>query len=267
MYANERPGGRSRQTRRQQDAKVDELTEERGRERPIGLPAPRQRRRRATLDRDLIVAAAVRLVDREGADALSMRRLGMELASGATSVYRHVRDKEELIGLAFDAITGELALPEPATPWDDALVASARGLRDLFHRHRNFVPLIGRRSALGPSTLAIVERLLGILRGAGFGDQSAYHAISAIGNYATGFTILELVPRLRGAGGAGVPEYRRLLDLYLRGLPADAFPNALAVAPAMVGREDQDFEFGLEALVRGLRSLGVDQHGGEGRPG
>lgn len=78
-------------------------------------------------------------------------------------------------------------------------------------------------------------------------------------NYATGFTILEVVPGLRGAGGVGVPEYRRLLDLYLRGLPADAYPNALTVAPTMVGTEDEDFEFGLEALVRGLRSLDLDK--------
>ena len=225
----------------------------------VGLPDPGSRRRRATLDREGIVLAAIQIIDAEGADALSMRRLGVELGSGATSVYRHVRDKEELIGLAFDAITGEIPLPEEGTPWDDALVAAAHGLRELFQRHRGFVLVIGRRAAVGPHTLDLLERLLGILRGAGFADVEAYHAISAIANYATGFTVLEIVPGLRGAAGAGVPEYRELVTAYLRRLPPDAYPNAASVAPQIVGRDDEDFEYGVSVIVTGIRSLGRDE--------
>lgn len=221
----------------------------------VGLPEVSPRRRRASLDREKIVTAAIRIIDIEGADALSMRRLGGELGSGATSVYRHVRDKEELIGLAFDAITGEIPLPDPGTPWEDALVASAHGVRELFQRHRGFVLVIGRRSALGPRTLELLERLLGILRAAGFPDQDAYHAISAIANYATGFTVLEIVPGLRGAGGVGVPEYRELVTASLRRLSPDAYPNAAAVAPKMVGKDNEDFEYGISAIVAGIRSL------------
>jgi AcrR family transcriptional regulator len=206
------------------------------------------------------VSAAIRIIDAEGADALSMRRLGVELGSGATSVYRHVRDKEELISLAFDAITGEIALPDAGTPWEEALVASAQGLRELFQRHQGFVLVIGRRAAIGPRTLELIERLLGILRAAEFADQDAYHAISAIANYATGFTVLEIVPGLRGAGGAGVPEYRELLHASLNRLPTDVYPNAAAVAPLMIGKEDEDFEYGVSAVVAGIRSL----HAGRG---
>lgn len=221
----------------------------------VGLLDPRPRRRRTTLDREGIVAAAIRIIDAEGADALSMRRLGVELGSGATSVYRHVRDKEELIGLAFDAITGEIPLPDPGAPWEEALAASAHGVREIFRRHRGFVLVIGRRAAIGPRTLELLERLLGILRAAGFPDLAAYHAISAIANYATGFTVLEIVPGMRGAAGADVPEYRELVTASLRRLPPDAYPNAAAVAPQMVGRDDEDFEYGVTAIVAGIRSL------------
>lgn len=221
----------------------------------VGFAEVGPRRRRASLDRGKIVMAAIRIIDTEGADALSMRRLGSELGSGATSVYRHVRDKEELIGLAFDAITGEIPLPDPATRWEDALVASAHGVRELFRRHRGFVLVIGRRSALGPRTLELLERLLGILRAAGFPDQTAYHAVSAIANYATGFTVLEILPGLRRASGAGAPEYRDLIATYLGRLPPDAYPNAAAVAPQVVGRDDEDFEYGVRAIVAGIRSL------------
>lgn len=227
----------------------------------VGLER-RPRRRRASLDREKIVAAAVRIIDAEGTVGLSMRRLGVQLGSGATSVYRHVRDKDELIDLAFDAITGEIALPEPGTPWEDALVASARGVRDLFHRHRNFVPVIGHRASVGPHTLALLEGLLGILRTAGFADQTAYHAISAITNYATGFSVLEIVPGLRGGGDAGNPEYRELLSAQVDRLPLELYPNVVAVAPVMVDKEDDDFEYGVQAIVTGIRSQGPGARGG-----
>lgn len=101
----------------------------------------------------------------------------------------------------------------------------------------------------------LLERPLGILRGSGFPDEAAYHAISAIANYATGFTVLEIVPGLRGAAGAGVPEYRQLVTAYLQRLPPDAYPNAAAVAPRMVGKDDEDFDYGVGAMVAGIRSL------------
>lgn len=237
-----------------------------GRPRPDGA-APRlasPTRRRASLDLEKILAAAIRIIDVEGVDALSMRRLGAELGSGATSMYRHVRDKDELISLAFDAITGEIPLPAPGTPWEDALVASAHGVRELFQRHRGFVLVIGRRSVLGPRTLELLERLLSILRAAGFPDVAAYHAVSAIANYVTGFTVLEIIPGLRGAGGAGVPEYRELMDAYVKQLPTQAYPNAAAVAPHVVGRDDEDFAYGVRAIVAGIRSVAAA--GGPGSP-
>lgn len=217
--------------------------------------APRGRARlvRSTLHRNQIVATAVRIIDAEGVDALSMRRLGDELGSGATSVYRHVRDKDELQSLAFDAITGEIPLPNPGASWDDALVASARGLRSVFHRHPGFVMLIGHRAILGAATMDLVERLLGILRAAGFADQEAFHAVSAIANYATGFTILELLPGLR-KGGIVVPEYRALIASYLEHAQSDAYPNATIVAPQMIGKADADFEYGVGAIVNGIRA-------------
>lgn len=203
------------------------------------------------------MAAAIRIIDAEGADALSMRRLGTELGSGATAVYRHVRDKNELIALAFDAITGEIPMPEPGMPWDEALIRSAHGVRELFHRHEGFVLLIGHRAILGPSTMAILERLLGILRTAGFGDQTSFHAISLTINYASGFTILEILPALRGTSGVAVPEYRQLVSSYLELVPPDTYPNAAIVAPQMIGQDDADFEYGIRAIVTGIRSLGL----------
>jgi TetR/AcrR family tetracycline transcriptional repressor len=138
-------------------------------------------------------------------------------------------------------------------------------VRDLFHRHRNFVLVIGHRASLGPHTLALLEGLLGILRGAGFADQTAYHAISAIANYATGFAVLEIVPGLRGAGDAGNPEYRELISANVGSLPLHLYPNLAAVAPVMVGKEDDDFAYGVRAIVTGIRSQRPDTASGSAR--
>ena len=103
------------------------------------------------LHRARIVAAAIRIVDAEGVDALSLRRLAVELGSGATSVYRHVRDRDELLDLALDAVTSELELPPPDIPWQEGLALTARRLRGLFHRHPNFVIIRATRVALAPT--------------------------------------------------------------------------------------------------------------------
>ena len=75
------------------------------------LPDRQARRRREPISRDAIVAAAIRLLDREGLAALSMRRLGDELGAGAASLYWHVGSKDGLLDLVFDEIIGEGQVP------------------------------------------------------------------------------------------------------------------------------------------------------------
>ena len=71
------------------------------------LPDRQARRRREPISRDAIVAAAIRLLDREGLAALSMRRLADELGAGAASLYWHVGSKDGLLDLVLDEIIGE----------------------------------------------------------------------------------------------------------------------------------------------------------------
>jgi AcrR family transcriptional regulator len=221
--------------------------------RPLDV-APRRRRR--SLDREQIVQAAIRVVDAEGIDALTMRRLATELDAGATSVYRHVRDRGELLDLALDAVTAELSLPDPQAPWRDALLGAAHGLRALFQRHPNFMLVRATRVALGPRTLAALEHVLGILRAAGFADRHALYAASTMVNYTLGFTLFELLPLVQlEAEGRDAGEYLQLMGAFVRGLPGEHFPNLVALAPIVVGREDDEFAYGVEALIRGFEEL------------
>ncbi len=197
--------------------------------------------------------AAISIVDREGIDALTMRRLGVELDAGATSVYRHVHDRGELLDLALDAVTAELVLPASATPWREALQGAAHGLRALFHRHPNFMLVRATRVALGPRSLAALEHVLGILRTAGFSDRDALYAASTVVNYTLGFALFELLPLVQlAAEGRDADEYLQLMGSFVRALPVQQFPNLVALAPLVVGREDDEFAYGVETLIRGF---------------
>src|SRR6266498_3964925 len=115
---------------------------------------------RVPLTREAIVDAALRVLDREGLEALSMRRVGEELGTGAASLYWHVRNKEELLQLVFERVTEEVVLPE-ADPsrWQEQLKDLARESRRVMKRHRDIARLsLGRIPAGG--TLALLNEWL-----------------------------------------------------------------------------------------------------------
>ena len=85
---------------------------------------------------DVIVATAITIADSEGLDAVSMRRLAVELDTAAMSLYGHVADKEQLLLRMLDVAMGEWRAPERAdADWRDCLEAAARGLWQQFRRH------------------------------------------------------------------------------------------------------------------------------------
>src|SRR4051812_49283757 len=105
---------------------------------------PRAKREQPTLDRDQIVDAAMELLDAEGLDGLSMRRLGTKLNSGATTVYWHVANKDELLELALDRAMAEVTVPGPDEDgWRAAATGFAHSLRTMIHRHPWTVTLFG----------------------------------------------------------------------------------------------------------------------------
>ena len=221
---------------------------------------------RAPLTRDEIVAAAIRLIDEGGLESFSMRRLGTELGSGATSIYWHVRNKDELVDLVLDVIIGEVHADYAAhvardAAWREQLAEVARALRRVLLRHRHIAPLLGERPTLGPRALDAAEHVMGILHGAGFDARGASMASGALINFASGFAIFEA----RSPGGSGdSPESRELtrsVIAYFASLPADRYPNMLAAARVRI-TEEQQFEYGLACLLDGI-TRDLDGRGAE----
>lgn len=230
---------------------------------PAPLPAPpwqrhpprRTRRRgREPITREAIVETALRILDKDGLDELSMRRLADELDTGPASLYWHVGSKDGLLDLIFDRVIGEVEVPKPEPErWQEQLKEAARAGRAMILRHRDIVRISIGRIPMGPNALRLSEGLFAILRAGGVPDQLAVtgqHLLFAIIN---GFTLDETTE-------LGV-EIEHPLDEqaanaardYVAELPIDQFPNLVAVSKHFgYADNDQSFELLIDLFVDGL---------------
>ncbi len=238
------------------------------------LPDRSARRRREPISREAIVATTIRLLDAEGLDALSMRRIAEELGTGAASLYWHVGSKDGLLDLVFDEIIGEglgeRELPEPVPgKWREQVKEVAREQRALCLRHPWIVRVSIGRIPMGPNALRYSEFVLAILVSGGLPPALAvqgHHLLIATIN---GFTLDET-----GVGDnpaeeieAGLRQAGNAARDYLSSLPADTFPNLVAFADEFTYIDrDESFELLLDIFVDGLARLATLRDGSGGRP-
>lgn len=212
-------------------------------------------RRRDPLTRDAIVKTALKILDAEGLDALSMRRVADELDTGAASLYWHVGSKDGLLDLLMDEVIAEQDVPEPQPErWQEQFKGVARTMRATIHRHRDIVRVSIGRVPMGPNALRYSERVLAILRSGGVPDDLAVHGYLLLISVINGFTMDE-----PGAGGeppADQPPPEHIATMardYIAALPADRFPNMVALADHFaLSDQNQRFELLLDLFVDGL---------------
>ena len=225
---------------------------------PPWQAAPRQRPARAPLSREAIVDAALRVMDREGAAGLSMRRVADELGTGPASLYWHVANKDALIDLIIDRVAGEVPLPEPDPDrWQEQLRDWLLGVRRVFGRHPGVAALTLGRIPTGRNVVRWAEWTLALMRGAGIPDRIAAFAGDLLGLYlgATGYEAA-LPPMTSPTGEPlSAEETTAMVRDYFASLPADQFPNVLATLDELFGGgPDERFELGLDVILRGLAS-------------
>lgn len=225
--------------------------------RPPWERAPRRagQRRRDPLTQEAIVDAGLRLLDAEGLDGFSMRRIAQELDTGAASLYWHVGSKDGLLDLIFDRIIGENEVPDPDPDrWQEQLKDVARRMRATIMRHRDVVRVSIGRIPMGPNALVFNERFQAIVRTAGLPGDLAVAGELLMFAVVNGYTIDET-----GLGGdppedAPPPDRAgTMVRDYLASLPADRFPNLTAHADefALIDR-DAMFELLIDLYVDGL---------------
>ncbi|GAA4238507.1 TetR/AcrR family transcriptional regulator C-terminal domain-containing protein [Actinomadura meridiana] len=218
----------------------------------------RPRRDQPTLGRDQIVDAALELLDAEGLTGLSMRRLGTRLNSGATSVYWHVANKDELLELALDRVMAEVTVPPPDDGgWRASATGYARSLRAMIHRHPWTVTLFGGRPMIGPNATRVLDETLIAFGAAGFTDLDLEYAWSLVVDYVIGAAGSEASWQ-RGQPGTTSADWIEALGPYLTRL-AEERPTLSAHIRDVWANETGDilegrFTFGLTSVLDGLEA-------------
>lgn len=210
---------------------------------------------RAPLTREAIVEAAVRVLDREGMDGLSMRRVADELGTGAASLYWHVRNKGELLQLLTERIAAEIELPPPdPSRWQEQLRDLARQMRAMAHRHRDGARLTLGRVPSGPTIARFTEWLFELLTPVGIPDRVVAYFADMASLYVGAYAFEETLG-LASPTGEDLPPDRivAMFRDYMLSLPPDRFPHVhRAIDDIFGGGPDDRFEFGVDVILRGI---------------
>jgi len=212
--------------------------------------------RRPALTRREVLATALRLIDADGVEALSMRRMGKELDRDPMRLYRFAASKEELLDGVVELVLDELRVPAAAHgDWERGLRDTAHAFRDIALAHPHVVPLMVTRPLATPlalrplGTLRPLEALLELLMGAGFDPRGALHAYRLYMGFLQGHVLNELQERVHDP-----EESSDLLRLGLHRLPPREFPLLRSLAAELVAYDGlQELEEGLDVVLGGLR--------------
>lgn len=215
--------------------------------------ADRRREAGAALSRERVLHAAVALADREGLEALTMRRLARKLGAGTMTLYHYVANKDDLLDAMIDVVFSEIDLPATDADWRTAMCERAASVREALARHPWATGLMELRTKPGPASLRHHEAVLECLRGAGFSIEDATHAYWILDSYIYGFAIQE------ASLPFGTPEeLAEMAEIVLPQVPAADYPrlNEAAAASLESGYDYTDeFEFGLDLILDGLERL------------
>ncbi len=200
---------------------------------------------RQPLSRRRVLEEAVRFVDREGLEALTMRKLGAELGVEAMSLYNHVPNKSALLDGMVEVLLGELEVPAEDHGWEERIREGYRAFRRLAHEHPNVFPLLVNRPPETMDGVWLVEEFLRTLEEAGFGKETALHAFRALSSYTFGYAMAEIRGFALEPDGSRPGAHR---------LSREEFPRLSELGPLLEDVDhDTEFEFGLDLILDGLQ--------------
>jgi AcrR family transcriptional regulator len=209
-------------------------------------------RAREPLTRERVIEAALQLMDEEGLEAVSMRRVAREVGVEAMSLYHHVDDKEDLLDGVCERVMAEFDFPDAVEDWRENCRRGARAWRRLLQAHPAVMRLFAEQR--GPvrsiESMRPTEYALRLLRSCGLTDRDTAQAFHAFGGYIQGFVMMEL-----GSIAGGSDEAHLKAHAELAAALPDEFAALQAVSPYFAECDaDEQFEFGLDLLIRGLEA-------------
>lgn len=188
-----------------------------------------------------IVATALRIADTDGLDGLTMRRLAAELDVTPMAIYRHVADKNALVGLVVDQVLADLPEPDAAGDWAVQMRRFFTATHELLVAHPAVAQIMAGRPLDGPNATRLADRALACLLAAGFSEDLAVEAFVALGGYTLGGSLYQ-VGRARWISA----------DSRFDAVPAADRPTLSRLAGRMArARDEGQFSGGLDRLLEG----------------
>ncbi|MFF0861378.1 TetR/AcrR family transcriptional regulator [Nonomuraea sp. NPDC003560] len=213
-------------------------------------PATRPGREGPPLTRERIIAEALALLDEEGVDRLTMRRLAQRLGTGSTTLYWHVKTKDDVLDLTLDMIFGEIEIPARDNgDWRGAVITLANRWRAVLLKHPWSAVLLGR-PMLGPNVLTRSEFLYSTLVKAGVTEPHLTGAAYSLSNYIIGSALMQATWSTNAE-----PGVRQAAGEHLRA-NQDSYPILATHGPLVAGDDwDTGFGFGLTWLLDGIAKV------------
>jgi len=205
------------------------------------------------LSRARIISAAVDLIEREGVEAVSMRRIAALLDCGVMSLYNHVPSKAALLDdVAERVISGIEFTAMPGASWEEQVRAQARAFRAIARKYPRSTMLVVSRPTASLTGLRPIENALATLREAGCGGSEAVLIVRAFIAFIMGSLLREV------GVTPGLHEDDRGGEAIMAAAAPDPveFPQVTSLATELSRRDpDGDFEFGLDLLVHAIAAL------------
>ena len=210
-----------------------------------------------------MLRAAIALADRDGIEALSMRRLAEEVGVEAMSLYYYVENKDDILAGMLELVMEEIDTPAVGSDgldWKEAIRTGAISFHGVLRKHTWARGLMLSPKTLRPWRMRFMDWLLGALKDAGFSPELTYHAYHALDSHLIGSTAWE-------AGYAAFARNSKMADLaqhFLREMPIEQMPHVAEHVRQHVegvGKGTSQFAFGLDLILDGLERMRDEERG------
>lgn len=192
---------------------------------------------RDPLSRDRVLRAALDLIDRDGADALTMRSLAKDLGVEAPSLYKHVPNKAAILDGICELIYAEVVMDDVGEAWEDRLRAYADGFRRALLNHQAAVPILTTRAVSTEGSMLLVEVALAEFARVGFDPETARKLLNVVVATITGMVLSEMSDQDTARRSFAEPE---------------KFPLASATVIAAPADRDAEFDIAMAMLTEGI---------------
>lgn len=225
---------------------------------PPHASTARGRRPLIPLTRERILDAALRVIDQDGLEGLTMRRLAQVLGADPMSLYRHFANKDALLDGLTEVLWAEIALPGEDAGWQETLRTVADSLHALAHAHPHAYALLLSPRIFPLAALRLWDAVMEQLQQAGFARERAAEVFCTVSSYAMGTAMVELSALVPDAAERATEAAEELTDIgrlteVMRRVPRETPPHLVEVACVLTNCDmDAQFRFGLDLMLAGL---------------